>query len=214
MVDAWTDPERVAEYLAREIPHRNVAEELLLEALPSKVERFLDLGTGDGRLLGLVSSSHPEALGVGLDFSPPMLARARERFVEGAPIELHMHDLADPLDTPGPFDVVASGLAIHHLSHDRKCTLFGEVYDLLLPGGIFVNLDLVSSATAELHERFRVAIGRVQDDPADRLAGLCEQLGWLRAAGFQEVDCHFKWLELALIVARRPGSSPPDSDGR
>ena len=209
MVDAWTDPERVAEYLAREIPHRDVAEGLLLAALPSRIERFLDLGTGEGRLLGLFRSHHPEAQGVGLDSSPPMLARARERFAEGEPIELHMHDLTHPLITEGPFDVVVSGLAIHHLSHDRKRTLFGEVHGLLCAGGVFVNLDLVSSATAELHERFRVAIGRVQDDPADRLAGLCDQLDWLRAAGFQGVDCHFKWLELALIVARRAG---PRSD--
>jgi hypothetical protein len=73
---------------------------------------------------------------------------------------------------------------------------------------VFVNLDLVSSATAELHERFRVAIGRVQDDPADCLAALCEHLDWLRAVGFGEVDCHFKWLELTLIVARRAGPQP------
>jgi len=58
-------------------------------------------------------------------------------------------------------------------------------------------LDLVASATPHLHERFRRAIGQEEDDPADRLAGLCEQLGWLHDAGFQEVDCHFKWLELA-----------------
>lgn len=207
MVDAWSDPERVAEYLAREIPHRHVAEELLVAALPPQVERFLDLGTGDGRLLALIRAYHPQAVGVGVDSSPPMLDRAHKRFAEDVPIELHQHDLADPLITSGPFDVVVSGLAIHHLEDDRKQALFAEVHDLLRPGGVFVNLDLVTSATAALHERFRVAIGRAQDDPADRLAGLCQQLDWLRAADFHEVDCHFKWLELALIVARRAESS-------
>jgi tRNA (cmo5U34)-methyltransferase len=203
MVDAWTDPERVAEYLAREIPHRDVAEALLLAALPSKVERFLDLGTGDGRLMALIRARHPEAVGVGLDSSSPMLERAHKRFAEDALIELRLHDLADPLPTAGSFDVVVSGLAIHHLQHQRKRALFAEVHDLLRPGGVFANLDLVSSATAELHERFRIAIARAQDDPADQLAGLCEQLDWLRATGLEGVDCHVKWLELALIVARR-----------
>jgi hypothetical protein len=49
----WTSPEHVQEYLgiADSIPHRAEAEAALLEALPSKVSRFLDLGTGDGRLL-------------------------------------------------------------------------------------------------------------------------------------------------------------------
>jgi hypothetical protein len=46
-------------------------------------------------------------------------------------------------------------------------------------------------------------IGREQDDPTDRLADMCEQLGWLSETDFEQVDCHFKWLELALIIAAR-----------
>ena len=70
-----------------------------------------------------------------------------------------------------------------------------------MPGGVFANLDLVRSASVHLHERFRREIGRTEDDPTDRLAGLAEQMSWLREVGFAEVDCHFKWLELALMVA-------------
>jgi tRNA (cmo5U34)-methyltransferase len=47
---------------------------------------------------------------------------------------------------------------------------------------------------------FRREIGRPEDDPADRLADLCDQLAWLRAAGFADADCHFKWLQLTLVV--------------
>lgn len=202
----WTDPERVAEYLSREIPHRDIAESLLLETLPQRVGRVLDLGTGDGRLLALVCSRHTGAQAVGIDSSQPMLARAAEHFGSSTTVELGVHDLNQPLAVSVPFDVVVSGLAIHHLDDERKRALFGEVHALLAPGGVFANLDLVASATPHQHERFRRAIGREEDDPADRLAGLCEQLGWLRDAGFQEVDCHFKWLELALVVAvRGPG---------
>jgi tRNA (cmo5U34)-methyltransferase len=199
----WSDPERVSEYLAREIPHRGIAEGMLLEALPRRVGRVLDLGTGDGRLLALVRGRHADAEGVGVDSSQPMLARAHERFAGGARIELVLHDLNEPLAASAPFDAVVSGLAVHHLPDERKRALFGEVHDLLAPGGVFANLDLVRSAGLRLHERFRRAVGRVQDDSEDRLAGLCEQLAWLRDAGFEEVDCHFKWLELALIVAVR-----------
>lgn len=59
------------------------------------------------------------------------------------------------------------------------------------------------SASSHLHERFRREIGRIEDDSTDRLARLDEQMAWLTEAGFAEVDCHFKWLELALIVAVR-----------
>ncbi len=206
VVGEWTDPERVAEYLSREIPHRDIAEGLLLEALPRRVGRVLDLGTGDGRLLALVCSRHAGAQGVGIDSSQPMLARAAERFGSSTAVELGLHDLNQPLAVSVPFDAVVSGLAIHHLSDERKRALFSEVHALLTPGGVFVNLDLVASATLEQHERFRRAIGREEDDPADRLASMCEQLGWLRDAGFEAVDCHFKWLELALIVAARAPS--------
>jgi tRNA (cmo5U34)-methyltransferase len=116
-------------------------------------------------------------------------------------VELRSHDLSVPLGDAGPADAVVSGLAIHHLEDERKRELFGEIHSMLTPGGVFANLDLVSAASVRLHERFRREIGRTEDDPSDRLAGLSEQVGWLREIGLGEADCHLKWLELALIVA-------------
>jgi tRNA (cmo5U34)-methyltransferase len=201
MSGEWSDRGRVAEYLSREIPHRDIAEDMLLKALPQQVARFLDLGTGDGRLLALVRRRHPDAKAIGLDSSAPMLDRAKERFNDDPLVELREHDLRGPLAGIGTANVVVSGLAIHHLEDARKRELFGEIHALLAPGGVFANLDLVRSASPRLHERFRREIGRIEDDPTDRLAGLAEQMDWLRDAGFSEVDCHFKWLELALMIA-------------
>jgi SAM-dependent methyltransferase len=201
MSGEWSDRGRVAEYLSREIPHRDIAEEMLLKALPQQVVQFLDLGTGDGRLLALVRRHHPDAKAIGLDSSAPMLDRAKERFDDDPLIELREHDLRGPLVEAGMANVVVSGLAIHHLEDERKRELFGEIHALLVPGGVFANLDLARSASPRLHERFRREIGRIEDDPTDRLAGLTEQMDWLRDAGFGEVDCHFKWLELALMIA-------------
>lgn len=200
----WSDPDRVAEYLSREIPHRQTAEAMLLQALPERVDRVLDLGTGDGHLVSLLRSAHPDAEAIGLDSSEPMLARARERFGEDAGVELRLHDLRDVLPTDGPFDAIVSGLAIHHLEDDRKRQLFAEVRSLLAPAGVFANLDLVKAPTPGLHQRFRHEIGRPEDDPSDRLANLCDQLAWLRTAGFADADCHFKWLQLTLMVGTAP----------
>jgi SAM-dependent methyltransferase len=198
----WSNPEWIDAYLGREIPHRDIAESLLLEALPERVERFLDLGTGDGRLLALVGERHPQAHGIGIDASIPMLERAGRRFGENPLIELRRHDLTQPLPAEkGAFDAIVSALAIHHVPDERKRSLFAEARELLRPEGVFVNLEIVTSPTPELHDRFRHAIGRPDDDPSDRLAGLEEQLQWLREAGFSQVDCRFKWLELALFVA-------------
>jgi SAM-dependent methyltransferase len=206
MAGEWSDPGRVAEYLSREIPHRDIAEGMLLDALPRRVDRFLDLGTGDGRLLWLLRGRHPAAEGIGIDSSQPMLARATERFREDPLVVLQAGDLRRGLAVRGPFDVIVSGLAIHHLEDTRKRLLFEELHQLLGPGGVFANLDLVASASPRLHERFRIAIGRVQDDPADRLADMCNQLQWLSSTGFEPVECHFKWLELALLVAVKPAN--------
>lgn len=196
----WSDLERVAEYLSREIPHRQTAESMLLQALPDRVNRFLDLGTGDGRLIALLRESHPEAEAIGLDSSEPMLSAARRRFAADPTVDLRLHDLREPLPQAGPFDAIVSGLAIHHLEDDRKRDLFAEARGLLAPGGVFANLDLVKAPTPELHERFRREIGRPEDDPADRLADLGDQLAWLCAAGFADVDCQFEWLQLTLVV--------------
>ncbi|MFZ1153747.1 MAG: class I SAM-dependent methyltransferase [Solirubrobacteraceae bacterium] len=201
----WDSPERVSEYLSREIPHRDIAEQMLLQALPESVGRALDLGTGDGRLLTVVRSGHPEAECVGLDDSPVMLARCGARFSGDSLVEVRAHDLNDPLALPGSFDAVVSGLAIHHLEDERKRELFCEIHALLVPGGVFANLDLVRSPTEAQHERFREEIGRMQDDPTDRLSDLYEQLVWLGEAGFQEADCHFKWLELSLMIGKAAG---------
>ena len=82
-------------YLARadQIPHRTEGEAVVLELLPPKVRRILDLGAGDGRLLALAKLARPEAHGVALDFSPPMLAAARERFAQDSTVIVVDHNL-------------------------------------------------------------------------------------------------------------------------
>ncbi len=124
-------------YLARadQIPHRTEGEAVVLELLPPNVRRILDLGAGDGRLLALAKLARPEAKGVALDFSPPMLAAARERFAQDATVAVVDHNLNAPLPEMGEFDVVLSSFAIHHLDDARKFALYQEIFAILEPGG-------------------------------------------------------------------------------
>ncbi|PZS24029.1 MAG: methyltransferase, partial [Pseudonocardiales bacterium] len=169
----------------------------------------LDLGTGDGRLLALLRIDRREMLGVGLDFSEPMLGAARERFAGDERIELVQHDLAESLPALGRFDAVVSSMAIHHLEHERKRSLYGEVFDLLEPGGMFANFEHVASPTHRLHLAFFAAIGEPleDEDPSDRLLDVETQLTWLRRLGFNDVDCYWKWLEMALLVGIKPAEA-------
>jgi SAM-dependent methyltransferase len=204
----WTIPERVLCYLDRAdgFPHRAEGERVLLEHIPEDARRVLDLGTGDGRLLALLKRDRPEIVGVGLDFSEVMLAAARKRFAGDERVELVQYDLTAPLPALGRFDAVISSFAIHHLEHDRKRSLYSEVFDVLEPGGVFANFEHVASATHRLHLAFFAAIGEpIEDeDPSDRLLDVHTQLEWLHALGFDDVDCYWKWLEMALLIGVKP----------
>jgi tRNA (cmo5U34)-methyltransferase len=191
--EEWTTADHVHRYLGRadEYPRRAEGESVLLEHVPRNARRILDLGTGDGRLLALLRIDRHEMLGVGLDFSELMLKAARKRLADDERIELVKQDLAEPLPTLGRFDAVVSSMAIHHLEHERKRSLYGEVFELLEPGGVFANFAAIGEPLE--HE-----------DPSDRLLDVETQLGWLRALGFEDVDRYWKWLEVALLIGIRP----------
>lgn len=206
-VNLWTRPDHALDYLQRadSLAHRTEGESSLLEFVPQTTRRILDLGTGDGRLLALVKREHPDTEAVAVDFSPAMLDAAGKRFVGDASVAVVPHNLDDPLPGLGKFDAVISSFAIHHVEHERKRTLYSEIYRLLNTGGVFCNLEHVASPTLGLHEEFLRANGftRETEDPSNKLLDLETQLRWLREIGFIDVDCHWKWRELALLAGKR-----------
>jgi tRNA (cmo5U34)-methyltransferase len=185
-------------------------------ALAGSLQRVLDIGAGTGLLSSCVRDAFPDAHLTLLDAAPAMLAQARESlgtdnasYVEGK--------LEEPLPQ-GPWDAVVSALAIHHLSDARKRDLFARVLAGLRPGGVFVNAEQVAAPTPRLSELYsswheRRAREAGSDDAEwqgalermshDRLAGVEDQLTWLRQAGFAEVDCLFKEYRFAVVVAVR-----------
>lgn len=203
----WKDEAKVDEYVGRmgRVAARRAGEHELVEALPTTVERVLDLGCGDGAIAALVLTARPGAReAIGLDSSPPMLARAAARFADEPRATVREHDLNEPLPDLGRFDAVVSGFAIHHLPHERKRALFAEICAALRPGGTFADLEVVQCATPELHEEFNRRIDRPGGDPEDVLAEVEPQLRWLRDAGLVQVDCNWRWRGFALLVGQAP----------
>jgi ubiquinone/menaquinone biosynthesis C-methylase UbiE len=207
-MNKWTEQEHVLSYLnmAGGIPHRTEGERVLLDHIPCNTRRVLDLGCGDGRLLALVFEDRPFAEGVAVDFSRTMLENARRRFSNSGNVTILEHNLDHPLPDLGRFDAVVSSFAIHHCTHERKRSLYQEAFAILEPNGIFCNLEHVSSPTARLHHRFLESLGQSveSEDPSKKLLDMETQLSWLRAIGFSDVDCYWKWLELALLIGYKP----------
>jgi len=198
------------------------------------VGRFLDLGAGDGILSAVLLARYPAAEPVLVDFSPPMLAAAKERL---APLATQPTFLEADLATPGwrdsvatyaPFDAIVSSFAIHHLEDLRKRALYGELLDLLATGGSFAHIEHVAADTPWMARAFEEGMidaiweyGRRSDhrltrDAAaaayanrldrddNRLTPLDTQCAWLRDAGYTQVTAPFRWYEIAVFGGYRP----------
>lgn len=180
-----------------------------------------------------VLARYPEAEATLVDFSEPMLEEARSRFRDAADrVRIVRADLMESkwvaaLGKDARYDLVVSRQAIHHLTDTRKRGLYREVFGLLKAGGLFLNLDHVSSPTQWVEAMFedwlidRLYESRRAKDPevsrrqvakeyrnrADHVANILApvevQLRWLREAGFQDVDCFYKAFEFALFGGRR-----------
>jgi tRNA (cmo5U34)-methyltransferase len=201
----WSDPQHVSNYLNSvdsSMSYRKEGESILLSHIPSNVKRVLDIGTGDGRLIKLIKSHLPSIEVVALDISPIMIKAVKDNFSNDSAVKVIEHDLGNQLPDMGYFDAVVSGLAIHHLTHKRKYALYDEIYDILYPGGVFCNLEHVSSPSIGQHARFLKAISYTnkKEDYTNRLLSMEKQLQWLRDIGFVDVDCYWKWLEIALLI--------------
>lgn len=207
----WSSTEVVDRYLDRRdrLAPRRAGEKALVSLLSAGPSSLLDLGCGDGRLAKLALDACPTLdRVVAVDSSPPMLERARREFAGDSRVTVRSWDLARSIAPLGHHDAIVSGFAIHHLEDDRKQRLLLEVADQLQPGGLFANLEVVASATPELHAEFLDLIGRTEDDPEDRLAPVGLQLDWMRDAGLTRVGCIWQWRGFALLVGY--GSSPDD----
>jgi tRNA (cmo5U34)-methyltransferase len=194
------DPDSYDQLMADDVPAYARLQAAVAEAAGASAPgggqpptRLLELGTGTGETAVHVLAAHPGATLVGVDASDPMLDRARARLPEA---DLRVARLQDPLPD-GPFDVVFTALAVHHLDGGEKASLFARVAAVLAPGGRFVLGDLI---VPEDPSDIVTPIDGVIDTPSS----VDEQLGWLNDAG---LTAELAWREkdLAVLV----GTAPP-----
>ena len=191
-VTEWEwNPETYLAEMSDEVPGYEELQEAVVAATAEvHATRVLELGTGTGETALRILARHPDARWVGIDSSEAMLARARERLPDA---DLRLQRLEDELPS-GPFDLVVSALAVHHLDGAGKRGLFSRIARVLRPGGHFVLGDLVVPLAGQ---EGPIYVDWVMDLP-DSVA---DQLSWLRAAGF-EAEASSVRVDLAVFRAR------------
>jgi SAM-dependent methyltransferase len=194
------------------------------------IRRFCDLGAGDGGLAELVMDTHQDSTCVLVDFSEPMFGAAEQRLGDWherwqlVNADLATSDWLEGLPDER-FDAVVSRLCIHHLPDARKRELYEEAFDLLEPGGLFLNWDhtaigglaeglfdeyfMAQMIEAEQHSEHPRSEGELRalytdSHEDDILLDPETQCGWLREIGFEQVEVYFKAIELAIFAGVKP----------
>ena len=185
-------------------------------------KRIMDLGCGNGFLAEILLKSYKEASAVLLDHSEPMIEHARVHMKDYmSRCEIIHDDFSHSIRKyakPESMDCIVSGYAIHHLPHAKKKELYQEIYNTLVPGGIFINIEHTASSTPKIeklhdelfidhlcahNKRDRQEVAKEYYNRPDKEDNILErvdiQVNWLREIGFKHSDCYFKWMELAVF---------------
>jgi tRNA (cmo5U34)-methyltransferase len=234
--DAWKESDVIKSYLEGIRQLLPLAEQQLevmmrlIETTQANVRRMLDIGCGDGIVGRTIRAVYSECTLVFVDYSEPMLEAATTILPPQPPsTTYHLADFGEAgwqkYITPG-FDVIVSRYAIHHIPHEAKQRLYKEIFEMLVPGGIFINVEHVASRGSlgerlfndmmidaiygqneegTTREEVAEAFHNRKDKDDNILAPVEEQCEWLRRIGFVEVDIYLKIAELAVFAGIRPG---------
>jgi len=231
--ETWGSREFIERWASKggwQAPIREAQTAMVLRMIPQPLDapiRILDVGAGYGALAAAVLKERPNATAVCQDASEAMLQMGRQKnprlnqrmsFIQGS---LENSDWLKPID--GTFDAVISSRALHHFTENqRRREIFKEIFNLVRPGGCFINADNVRGNTKSLSERYR----RAREDYLDGIIKessngktnlaevraatpssyhgphnngyLEEELAWLREGGFVDVDCFWKFTTMVV----------------
>jgi tRNA (cmo5U34)-methyltransferase len=208
------------------IPYYDQMLEALILAIPFDKDyllQVLDLGCGTGTVAQYILRTFPLAHVTCLDFSKQMIGMAQVKLADLDRVSYLVQDFRDFTPTK-PYHAIVSSLALHHLAtDDEKQAFYKRVYEGLLPGGCFYNADVVLGASEHLQSAYirrwkefmqrRMSEEEVENvwlrkySEEDRPAQLVEQLGWLSAIGFTNVDVLWKYYNFAVYGGVKPRQS-------
>jgi SAM-dependent methyltransferase len=185
----WSSKEYVRNWATRQDRYeeeRRPQFQMIADAIPFTKDaaiQILDMGAGYGALTQFLLEQFPNATALCQDGSEEMAKLGRHRMAKWkGRVDYVIADFSKPgwsRAIHGSFDAIVSTIAIHNVRVPGIIEgIYGELFQLLKPGGCFLNLDLV-------------------------FVPLAKQLGWLRAAGFSEVKSYRHETREALFGGRK-----------
>lgn len=201
--------------IPRLIPRYREQHDLILQLIPFETNahiKVLDLGAGTGILSALILQAFPQANVLAFDIAEKMLKVCQTNlFAYQERLTLQQGNFAEDNFGNG-YDLVVSGLAIHHLDSAGKQTLFKKLFQSMNSGGILLIRDIVTAATPRLTEQYeqlwrQYMKANREDDAAwfqkyleeDIPSSVEEQTRWLSEAGFADTACHWRHLNFAIF---------------
>ncbi len=188
----------------------------------------LDLGCGDGILTYELQQTGLQISATLVDGSEEMLGKAKARLKDYRDIRTVQSTFQEIIGKTAPlrdFDFIVSSLAIHHLDMEEKKKLFRWIHAHLRRKGCFMNIDVVLAPNEVLEEWYmtlwqewiserKAAAGitediyddtmkRYKDNSDNKPDTLDSQLDALKASGFHDVDCYYKYGIFTIYGGRR-----------
>lgn len=229
----WTFDEQVTrafdDMLERSIPQygvmRSAVRDIALAFLdrdgkdPEPLPLVLDLGCSRGEMIAMLRDRAPPTRFVGVDVSDPMLTAARERFAGDPEVEIAELDLRRGYPSVPPARVTLSVLTLQFIPVECRREVIRQVYEHSAPGGCLILVEKVLGETAPLDEIMvarHLAMKRANGYSEEQIvrkrlalegvlvpmtARANEEL--LTSAGFEAIDCFWRWMNFAAWVAVR-----------
>ena len=194
--------EKIDEYDER---HMKVikGKEKIIEFLPDKLDRIVDLGTGTGLQLIKLYEVYPDVKTIAIDVSDEMLNKLKERNISDN-IDIVNQSFFDYDFGNNVYDAFISTQALHHFNKEDKINLYTKVYNSLKDNGVFVNEDYFVMNDEEEKNKFAEYENMVRGDKAhyDTPLTIEHEVEVLKESGFKDINTLITD-EYKIIIAKK-----------
>ena len=213
---------QVPEYgdlMKRIIPFYDEQRDIIVRLIPfgrHEAFRVLDLGCGTGLLAAQILSEYPHAELVAFDLTSEMLDACRSRLADMNRVRYTLGDFRTD-NLGNDYDVIVASLSLHHLKREERPRFYQRANESLHFGGVLIASEAIIDESPVVRERqyelWRKHMAGNGEDATrwyrkhlekDHPVPISSLLAMLAGAGFEAAACFWRYLNFAIITARKP----------